>query len=61
MAKDYVFDADELDDMACELHYIKESYYNNNGYDPFGRKLTVDELLMIGVMDEGFIDAQLIL
>lgn len=43
---------DEEDDMANELNYIKESYYNNNRIDPFGRRLSDDELLMIGVIEE---------
>ena len=43
---------DENDDMANELHYIKHSHYENGGRDPFGRKLTDDERLMIGIIEE---------
>lgn len=48
----FQYDDKEEDDMANELNYIRESYVNNGGRDPFGRKLTPDELLMIGVIDE---------
>ncbi len=39
------------DDMANELEYIRSSQ-RNGGIDPFGRKLTADELLMIGIIEE---------
>lgn len=43
---------DENDDMANERYYLEHSHYNNGGRDPFGRKLTDDERLMIGIIEE---------
>lgn len=41
----------EEDDMANELNYIREAQ-RNGGIDPFGRKLSADELLMIGIIED---------
>lgn len=43
---------DENDDIANERYYLEHSHYNNGGRDPFGRKLTDDERLMIGIIEE---------